>query len=355
MRRFLKWLLSLLLTAFLLWAVMREVDLRQTWRCLDRARPLPLLAALAVSCAANCSLAAEKWRFIIRRLGLALPAGEAFMLKMSSGLIKSVLPFRSGEASRVVYLKRAYGFSLTASGFSLVVELGANLLVFAGLIPFFGLLLGANPGGCLPPLALGLALGGLALFLAAHTRLRGSIVRGANRIPWLRLKAAVFSALAAPGRFSRKDWAKVLGYSLLIQSGKFATFYLINRSLGIDLSAPSYLVVLPLSVLVSTVPLTFLGMGVREYSLVALIPLYDPAVPASLLLGAALLFSLVEYVFPALLGIFWLKPFFEGLSGFRKPFVSGTVGGASRPDRICDSIGASGDAAPTGKTVISEQ
>jgi len=316
--RFLKWLLSLVLTALLLWAVARQVDIGQTLRYIDQARLLPLLIALAVSFVANCWLASEKWRFIVRRLGLELPPGEAFMLKMSSGLIKSVLPFRSGEASRVVYMKRVHSFSLTASGVSLIVELGSNLLVFAVMIPAFGLALGANPGGCLLPLALCLVVGVLAVLLAARTPLRGIIVRWADRIPWLRIKAAAFSALSAPGRFSGKDWAIVLLYSLLIQSGKFVTFYLINRSLGISLSAPSYLVVLPLSILVSTVPLTFLGMGIREYSLVGLIPLYDPAVPSALLLGSALLFSVVEYIFPALLGVFWLKPFFDGLAGSRR-------------------------------------
>jgi uncharacterized membrane protein YbhN (UPF0104 family) len=320
MPRFLKWLLSLLLTALLLWAAVRQVDLGETLRYLNRARPLHLLAALVISFAANCWLASEKWRFIIRRLGLDLSLREAFMLKMSSGLIKSVLPFRSGEASRVVYLKRAHGFSLTASSVSLIVELGSNLLVFAVLIPAFGLLLKANPGGCLLPLILLVAAGGLAVLLAARTPLRGAIIRGTERIPWVRARSAARAALSAPGRFSRKDWRLVLGYSLLIQSGKFATFYLISRSLGFTLSLPSYLVVLPLSILVSTVPLTFLGMGIREYSLVEIIPLFDPAIPSALLLGSALLFSAVEYIFPVLLGVFWLKPFFDGLAGSRPRF-----------------------------------
>ena len=316
MTRFFKWLASLVLTALLLWAVLRQVDLRQTLRYLDQARPLYLAAALAVSFATNCWLAAAKWRFIVLRQGLALAFREAFMLKMASGLIKSVLPFRSGEASRIVYLKRAYAFPLAFSSVSLIVELGSNILVFAVMIVLFVVLLNANPGGCLFPLVLALVLSGLAMALAARPANRRRIIRWAERIPSARLKAAAVSLLSAPRRFSGKAWAVVLGYSLLIQSGKFATFYLINRSLGIELSAPSYLIVLPLSILVSTVPLTFLGMGIREYSLVELIPLYDPVSP-SLLLGGALLFSLVEYIFPALLGIFWLKPFFDGLARSR--------------------------------------
>lgn len=322
MLRLLKYLLSLALTALLLWTVARQVDLAETLRCLDQARPLPLLVALLVSFLANCWLAAEKWRVIVRRLGLALPAGEAFMLKMSSGLIKSILPFRSGEASRVVYLKRAYGFSLTSSTVSLIVELGSNLLVFAVMITAFGLLLNANPKGCLLPLILLLAGGAGLVLLATRTPLRGAIVRRAERIPWPRLRAAARAALSTPGRFSAGNWAAILGYSLIIQSGKLATFYLINRALGISLSAPSYFVLLPLSILVSTIPLTFLGMGVREYSLVELIPLFNRQLLlalgerdlSALIFVAALLFSLVEYIFPALLGIFWLKPFFEGLA-----------------------------------------
>lgn len=325
MPRLLKWLLSLALTALLLWAVLRQVDFGQTLRYLDQARPLHLLAALAVSFLANCWLAAEKWRFIVRRLGLELPPREALMLKMSSGLIKSILPFRSGEASRVVYLKRAYEYPLASSTVSLIVELGSNLLVFAVLIPAFGLILIANPKGCLLPLILCLGAGSLVVILAARTPLRGAIVRFTERLPGARIRAAARAVLSTPGRFSAGDWAAILGYSLVIQSGKFATFYLINRSLGIGLSAPSYFVVLPLSILVSTVPLTFLGMGVREYSLVDLIPFYNQelvrAMGASdlsaLVLGSALLFSVVEYIFPALLGVFWLKPFFNGLSGSR--------------------------------------
>ena len=104
----------------------------------------------------------------------------------------------------------------------------------------------------------------------------------------------------------------LLLYSLLIQSGKLLTFYLIISSFGLALPPLIYFVILPFSILISTIPITFLGIGIREGSLIKLIPVYS-SIAGAAVLGPALIFSLVEYLFPAVLGLFWTGRFTRGM------------------------------------------
>jgi len=104
----------------------------------------------------------------------------------------------------------------------------------------------------------------------------------------------------------------LLLYSLLIQSGKLLTFYLITGSFGLSLPPSIYFVILPFSILISTIPITFLGIGIREGSIVKLVPAYS-SITGAAVLGPALIFSLVEYLFPAVLGLFWTGKFTRGM------------------------------------------
>ena len=304
MRAKLKWLISLLVTLGLLWAVFRQVNPSRVFSYWRQARLPYLLAALAVSFLTNCWLATGKWKLILTRLGLPLPFREAFLIKMGSAAIKSVAPLRSGEATRVIYLKRKYNFSVVKSTASIMLELLANIITFCLIIAGGGLILGIQR----PLIALGLLF---LLLPAAALRsrfLRERVKSLAGKIPYPKIRGGIETLLTLHRYFPYGQIGLVLAYSLVIQAGKLLTFYLINLSFDLRLPAEAYFIFLPLSILLATVPITILGLGLREGSLTALIHDFC-RIPKEAVLGSALLFSVVEYIFPALLGLFWTGRF----------------------------------------------
>lgn len=304
MRAKLKWLISLVVTLGLLWAVFHQVNLSQMFSYWRRVRWFFLSAALLVSFLTNCWLATGKWKLILTRLGLPLPFREAFLIKMGSAAIKSVAPLRSGEATRVVYLKRKYNFSVVKSTASIMLELLANIIAFVLILAGGGLVLGFER----LPIALillFLILLGAALGSGIFKKRVKSLV---GKIPYPKIRGGVETLLTIHRYFPAAQIGLILFYSLIIQGGKLLTFYLINRSFDLHLPPEAYFIYLPLSVLLATIPITILGLGIREGSLTAL--LHDFCrIPKAAVLGSALLFSVVEYIFPALLGLFWTGKF----------------------------------------------
>lgn len=314
MKKNLLWIISLVVTGILLAMLFRKIEPDQVLSSLEDARLLPLLGALAVSFFTNCLLAAIKWQRILAPLGLHISVRESFLIKMGSGPLKSLLPFRSGEASRVIYLKRRYGFSAARATGSILLELFLNILVFLLLIIVGGLAVSGSPTRVVTATALVLA-GVIAIgFAAGKAAPRRWIRAGLNRVPSLKLRGGLETLLTCHWFFSRRDILILFFYSLIIQGGKLLGFFLIATAFQLSFSPAVYLVILPFSILISTIPITFLGIGMREGSLIELIPLYSSQ-PAALILGPALIFSLVEYLFPALLGLFWTGQFTRKLIG----------------------------------------
>jgi len=319
MRKAIKFLLTAGLTGLLLWLLLRRTDPAEVGTILARAEIRVLLAALMVSLSTNCVLAALRWRFILRRMGLEIGLAEAFMIKMGSAPLKSVLPLRAGEAGRVLYLKRRHGFSAVKGTASILLELGSNILVFIALILGGGVICGADPGGSRLPLLAVLAVSaGTALVLSPRST-RRFLRAAAAKIPSARVRGALDTLFSLPRFFRPLELGGLFAFSLLIQSGKLLSFYLAARSLGISYSPATYLVALPFSILLATIPVTILGIGLRENTLAELIPLYNPLAGESAIVGSALLLSLLEYVFPVLLGLFWTRRFLSGLASRKLP------------------------------------
>lgn len=312
MKKNILWIISVAVTGILLFFIFRKIDPETVLQHLEAARPIPLIPALAVSFITNCLLATSKWRFILSRLELTLTFREAFLIKMGSAPLKSLLPFRSGEASRVIYLKRRYNFSAARAMGSILIELFLNIFIFLIFIVIGGIIFRVSLDGFLYLVAGGLGTAIIIGLIASRTTPRRQVRDLLHRIPYPRLRGGLETFFTLHRFFTYRDMGMLILYSLLIQSGKLLTFYLIISSFGLELPSLIYFIILPFSILISTIPITFLGIGIREGSLIKLIPAYS-SITGAAVLGPALVFSLVEYLFPAVLGLFWTGRFTRGL------------------------------------------
>lgn len=311
------WLISLLITILLLLAIFRKVDYVQVFAYWKQARPFPLLLVLVVSFFSNCWLASFKWKLILTRLGLPISWKEAFLIKMGSGPLKSILPFRSGEAARVVYLKRKYNFSIIKATASIFIELFFNILIILLFIALGGIIFRIRTGWFLYFLAL--IMGGVILIILVVLLPSPQkwIKHLLGKISNSKIRGSFETFFTLHRYFPYPLIVLIFVYSLIIQTGKLLTFYLINLSFDLTLPPEAYFVFLPLSILISTIPITILGIGLREGSLTTLISEFCLIAPTSVL-GSALLFSVAEYVFPAALGLFWTGTFTARMIGKKK-------------------------------------
>lgn len=335
-----KFIFSILFTALIFIILILKIDFGILVDTLRSLRLKYLWLAIAISFSANIFLAADKWRRILKALGAQLSFKETFFVVLSAKPIKFILPFKSGELIKVLYIaKKGYlhfGKSFASVLFDKVLNITSCLLLLCiGLI--FSILnfpieitlpsiLGSslifgirgNPSPLLnffKRLHQEIAKFVLHLFKIPH-RLR----RGFLNILFLRGYSAlrkgvgfikqIINSLKEIGLMKK---IKFLIYSTFIQLSPLINAYILFKAFDIDVPFCSILLFMPIVVLVSSLPITLSGLGIRESTLLFLFSRYGPK---ETLLSVGILLSFVEYILPATLGLLSLRFFLERIQKF---------------------------------------
>lgn len=109
------------------------------------------------------------------------------------------------------------------------------------------------------------------LFMSFHTQLKLPkwIEQALMRIRGMAFLQKLYNALAS---FSsdRRLMLRITPYLLASAGIKIATDYFISRSLGFDIPLHYFFIVIPLATIVTAVPITFAGLGIREGAFIGL-------------------------------------------------------------------------------------
>jgi hypothetical protein len=122
MRRLLSTLLAVALSAVCLWFLLTPDVLRSIGRLATDARPMPILGALLLVALLQWLRA---WRFAVMATGrLGLPDATMVRISLQLTALNFILPFRLGELSFPVLMRRHYGHGfLHATGVLLLARL----------------------------------------------------------------------------------------------------------------------------------------------------------------------------------------------------------------------------------------
>lgn len=274
------WLLAAAVSALLLWLLLRQVDLGRLGELLLRADGLRLGLAVASALMVNVAFSALGLRAALAAHEVPLPASAAFRATLGHLALHAGGSLVVGKTARALYLSRVHGVDAKRA-------LGAEVTLLGLKV---GALVALASAGALIEGALWAALGGAALVASA--------------LVWAR--RGRLSALAA-----------AFGWALGMGLGQLAVFWLVLSAVGASVPVSRLVGLFPLCLLGAKVPFAVMGLGVRE-SLVVL--LFRGSAPAEALLGASLLFSLIEQVLPGLLGL-----------AFAPRFVVRALGGRGHP------------------------
>jgi uncharacterized membrane protein YbhN (UPF0104 family) len=265
-------------SAALLWLIATQVDVHRVSAVLGAADARLIAAAVVAALFVNLPLSALSLERALAAHGVKLSLGAALGATVGHLALHAGGTAVVGKAARALYLSKAHGVEAAAAVRAEVTLLALKLVAL-----------------------LVLAAAGAALARAWWSAPCLVLVLGAL-VAWGERRGARAAALS--GAFA---WALAMGM------GQLVVFTLALRSLDVTLPVIQVLGLFPLCLVGAKLPVSLMGLGVRE-ALVLL--MFRGSVPAEALLGATLLFSLTEQVLPGLLGL-----------GFSPRFVARTLRG----------------------------
>lgn len=269
------------------------------WRLLD---PVTIAACLAALLAEVSIIAGLRLRFVLEVLGTRRPLGNLVQVVMSGFFFEQIaFGFLGGDTMRFVQLRRFDVSAKQALG-AIVTDrvLGMLGLVTLALLGLPGLFRVVSSFGHHLIVVVSVAALVAALIAAAvcFTRIADWFRRDVNsQLTYLQ------SRLRADAGLRARVWSAI-GLAVLTQLLNILVFAMIGRAFNLNLSLIDWLFVVPPVLLISMIPLSVGGWGLREASLmVALGDLgisADDAVIPSLIFG----FSLIVVTLPG--GFMWL-------------------------------------------------
>jgi glycosyltransferase 2 family protein len=304
-KRWGRYALSWGMTLGLMGWVLHRVPWGEVWAEGARVNAMPVVVAAALSILGNAWLACEKYRLILRALGVEMALSEVILLKLGSLPLKNVLPLKSGEVVRLVYLQRAHGVSYLTGGVSVVLNLGLSVLA-VGMMMAPGYVWAASEGLAWAILAL---LGVLCLVAMAWPGMGSGPVGNGGRGGGGG-GSPVQKALSLLRDMGPAGLVRLVGFSLGFEGLKVVNYGLVFLAMGLTPALDHFLRVTPPLILISSLPFTVMGLGLREGSV--LVAFSSTAGEASLV-SAGLWVSVVEGVVPLLAGLALLKPFMNRL------------------------------------------
>ena len=300
---------SVVVTVVLGALVVHQVGARQLGEALAGASWPWLAAVIGISLVIHVGIAGAKWWYVLGALGPTIPLREAIWLRLAEGPVRFLLPLKSGEITKAVYLRRAREIPFEVGLASVLVDKATNILVVLAV---------AVAGLAWMPLGLGpvgLAIGLLAAPFVLSSTLQEACRPLARRAPG-RLGRFADDLLGALVGMGGREKVAILALAGILLGAQMLNCAACLAAVGVRPPAAALAFGVPLVVLIANVPVTISGIGLRELGFLYVFAAWGAG---ERLVAAGLLLSTFGPVLVALVGV----PFVGGL-------VERTVGRGTR-------------------------
>jgi len=311
-------LAKVIVSLILIFLLLREIGWQETLKKLLQAHPGYLLAALVVALL-GVVVRAYRWQVLLSALEVEVPLGQLTALYFIGFLFTNVLPtgfggdpirmyelsrytHRTAESAGTVIADRFFGLIVLQAMAVVALPFG-YWLVEPWMIAFTVLLLAGSLAAVwlLLNRQLWQSLGERLKHLAPLAQKQGSILsKIAGRVGNLSIAEGLKRFYQSLRGYNAPAVGKTLGVSLIFNILLITMNYLIGLSLGARGSIWYYFLFVPITSIVTMLPVSFAGLGVREGAYVLLFT------QAGMLRQTALSLSLLVYVIsiftPGLIG-----------------------------------------------------
>jgi uncharacterized protein (TIRG00374 family) len=277
------------------------VDFRALLHAISQVASLPFAVATLLVLPAFL-ITTPRWSIILTKLGYHIRSRQLYGVVLAGALLNQVLPTSVGGD---VYR----GWRVSRMGAPLGVVVNSVLLdrVFAfaavGVLLLFGIGLSIAKGLPLPPVAVPVAVAAVAI--VAGLAVAGPVLKRLSLLGLGKAPAMIATlSRALTSCFLDRDAAMALSaLSLLNQIVIFGSIFLLGVGLGFALPYPSFITAVSASLLLSALPISFAGWGIREGAFGVIFAFYG--VPAADGVALSVLFGAIS-IASALPGVFTL-------------------------------------------------
>jgi uncharacterized membrane protein YbhN (UPF0104 family) len=290
-------------TAGLLWFALGRIDWAVVGLRLNTVAPLFGVAALIVL-GLQPLLSAWRWRLIARYSGFTMGIAQACRLSLIGAFFNQALPSSLGGDGARIWLLVKGGTAPGAATYSVLVDrvMGVLWLIVLAIacLPWSLAIVSSSTGRIsLIVCALGglIAIGAFLVFgrIEAHWTRRWWATRhlgDVSRLAWRLLSApASGSAIAA--------------LSLALHAATVGAVWLIAQGIGAPLGVLQALIVVPPTLLITTVPISIGGWGVRETVMVVAFSFLGLAETDGLIVSV--LYGAGMFMVGAIGGLVWIS------------------------------------------------
>lgn len=264
--RLLSFAIKFAVSVGLLWLLARGIDLEAVGRQIVGADPLLLIVAVLLA-AAVLPMAAIRWQLVTRAIHQPVSVRDAMSITTIGWFFNQTLPSTIGGDAVRIFLAWRTGITKTGAIHGIVLDRLMGLFVVLALATLF-----------LQPLLSGLSdvfqKWFLVAFIAAGYAgyfllfaMTGTFAAWLDNIRVVRLVRAL-SRDARETLLSLSPGGVILVISVVLQIVQIASVYVIAVALGIDVSFTAIMIALPAVLLISSLPISLAGWGVREQSMV---------------------------------------------------------------------------------------
>lgn len=307
-RRYLLGCAKLVVSGALIWWLLRDTAVGEVLRAIRSADLFLFFCALALY-GFRYVLGALRWRLLLEPYGSRPPIRYLFASSLVAVFFSNFLPSTIGGEGVRVYDSWRAGLQKSDALFVILMDraigLFALLLIALAAAPFS---LPAVRGLGIPYLigwlALGLAaVGALMWALFGPRALLGRLLeRFQGRLPerfqgQVRQRPGNGGGAGLTTFRSKRGFARILLLSLAIQVPVILHYYVLIRAVGPSPPWLAFFFLVPVAVLVMTLPISINGIGVREHVFVLLLARYGVSK------SEAIAFSWLAYVVVLLVGL----------------------------------------------------
>lgn len=245
-------------------------------------------------------LAATRWSLISKLLTIPLPLSTSLVATFEAHFLNQALPATVGGDVYRIWLLRRLSESTTRSVTCVfsdrLVGMLALLILVGSTYPLaVAELADVGVFSTIPvavfSIVLGLVFAAIVVFL----------LKKKTRINWAE---RMLNDIRLLSRYPLKLLILII-ISIISHVQIISMFYVLAIGLGIQVSPYQALLVFPVVILASTIPITAAGWGVREVTLVVVLGYFDVPSQAAIALGISFGLVMLMVSFPG--GLFWLN------------------------------------------------
>jgi glycosyltransferase 2 family protein len=293
------------ITGWLLWYLIEKIDFQSVILQLRSMQPL-WAAAAVITLLVQLLLVGIRWYFVGQLVGAKLSLPQALRLVLIGQFFNQLLPSSIGGDAVRTWMATRDGISLGRAAASIICDraVGLVVVVYVASLSLLMLPVAWQPGI--------FAAGKFVLYLAAIVAvgLLVLLLLGA-KIAKLMMDFRLtrpFGVLIRDMRivlFTSFKSLQIIGLSTVVQVLMVLVAYFFAKGINADLGFAYGLVLIPMIMLVSMMPVSFAGWGLRESAMV--IGLGFIGITAVDALAISVSFGIAQIVIGLPGGVFWLR------------------------------------------------